>query len=167
MLAKRQSASYEAAKGSRMLRISAPAYRFLLVVVIASLLVSWSLDWLPQSTYLQPAVSSGSRERRSRQVYASEEHKNSTFTTNGSRYRWSTLHANVLQENDERYMEVLAFLEGRLFLLHMAEAAAYRSSFRNYYTCRYRLQRPDFDTSPSYRPFKYRRGHRQDHMYFR
>lgn len=150
-----------------MLRISAPAYRLLVFVVIASLLVLWSLDWLPQSTYLQPAVSSGSRERPSRQVYASEEHKNSTFTLNGSKYRWSTLHANVLQEDDERYMEVLAFLEGRLILLKMAERAAYRCSFRNYYARRYRLQRSDVYPSSSYRPFEYRRGHRQDHMYFR
>lgn len=100
-----------------MARLPTPRYRFIFaLVVVICILLLWTREWSPEAS---PDDSYLSRFRQSielpqgPQVYASEEHKNTVVTLDNVRYRWTTIHANVLPEKDARHLEILAFLEGK------------------------------------------------------
>jgi hypothetical protein len=104
-----------------MLRTLAMRYRYLPLLLLVPAFALWKINWLFNFDYLQAAPSTltststlteAARPAQGRQLFASEDHKETVFTVDNVNYKWTTIHANVLEEEDSRYMEVLAFLEG-------------------------------------------------------
>lgn len=97
-----------------LLRILAFRYR-LLPLFLIPLLAFWKIDWLLDLTGQDSASfrQAETQEYKGREVFASEVHQDTVFLLNNHKYKWTTIHANVLEEDNARYMEVLAFLEGK------------------------------------------------------
>lgn len=122
-----------------MLRALVARYRFLPLLLLAPAIALWKINWLFDLDYMQAAplaLTPTSREAagpaQGRQFYASEDHKHTVFTVDKVKYKWTTIHANVLEEEESRYMEVLAFLEGE----HASHVLALRSKKSKVSDCR-------------------------------
>lgn len=96
-----------------MLRIPAIRLRFFPLLLLP-LIVLWKIDGLTYIGDMHHMQTKGAKEQPSgRQLFASEEHHDTVFSVENVKYKWTSIHANVLEEETGRYMEVLAFLEGK------------------------------------------------------
>lgn len=81
-------------------------------LLLIPLIALWKINDLSRPDGISKLI--GDREEPAgRRLFASEEHQNTVFTVENVNYKWTTIHANILEEETGRYMEVLSFLEGK------------------------------------------------------